>query len=114
VYARAYLDRIGLWDAIASKVVPAGSVRLALAAVENGAADAAIVYRTDVAFARRARAAFVVRRDEGPRIVYPAAAIRGGPNPAGARRWLGFLQSAEAAGVFERMGFIPLVRRTAA
>src|SRR5688572_18319167 len=71
VYARQYLQRAGVWPLIEPKVVPAGSVRLALAAIENGAADAAIVYRTDVAAARRARLAFVVPEADAPRIVYP-------------------------------------------
>ena len=111
VYARAYLRKLGIWGALAPKVVPAGSVRLALAAVENGGADAAIVYRTDIVTARRAHEAFVVPSAEGPAIVYPAAALRGGANPAGARRFLELLESAEAAEIFERAGFIPLARR---
>lgn len=111
VYAKQYLQQIGIWRAVQSKIVPAGSVRLALAAVENGAADAAIVYRTDVAAAARARTAFVVPADEGPRIVYPAAVIRRGRNRDGARRFLSFLRSAEAARVFERAGFISLASR---
>lgn len=106
VYAKAYLDRIGIWDAVAAKVVPAASVRLALAAVEHGAADAAIVYKTDIASARRARTAFVVPLAEGPRIVYPAAVVRDGPNPDGARRLLEFLRRPEAAAIFERAGFL--------
>jgi len=60
VYARAYLDKLGLWAALRPKLVPVGSARLALSAVEQGAADAAIVYRTDVADSRRARLAYVV------------------------------------------------------
>ncbi len=113
VYARAYLEHVGLWDAISPRIVPMGSVRMALAAVETGVADAAIVYRTDIVTARRARQAFAVPLDEGPRIVYPAAAIRGG-NAAGAKRWLDFLRSPDAAAVFERMGFMPLASRPAA
>ncbi len=113
VYAKAYLQTLGVWEAIASKVVPMGSVRLALAAVENGAADAAIVYRTDIPTARRAREAFVVPFDEGPRIRYPAAAIEGGPNPEGAKDFLEFLDSPEAMALFKRAGFVPLgPRRT--
>jgi molybdate transport system substrate-binding protein len=108
VYARSYLEGAGLWSVLQPKLVPAGSVRLALAAVENGAADAAIVYRTDIATARRVRAAFVVPLADGPRIVYPAAAIRTGANQAGARRLLAFLRSAESAVAFRRAGFIPL------
>jgi molybdate transport system substrate-binding protein len=111
VYAKAYLETLGLWKALAPKTIPSGSVRLALAAVENGAADAAIVYRTDVATARRAREAFVVPLEEGPRIVYPAAAIRNGPNGAGATRFLAFLESPEATALFKRAGFIPLTSR---
>lgn len=108
VYAKEYLERIGLWTVVSPKLVPVGSVRLALAAVENGAADAAIVYRTDIATARRAREAFVVPIDEGPRIRYPAAIVARGPNPAGAKRFLDFLGTLEAVVLFKRAGFVPL------
>jgi len=108
VYAKAYLQQIGVWALVESKVVPSGSVRLALAAVENGAADAAIVYRTDIATAQRARLAFVVPASEGPKIVYPVAAIRTGANPQGAMRLLAFLQTAEARAIFTRAGFLTL------
>src|SRR5436190_49591 len=47
VYARQYLEMLGIWRDLSAKVVPSGSVRLALSAVESGAADAAIVYHTD-------------------------------------------------------------------
>jgi molybdate transport system substrate-binding protein len=111
VYARQYLQQLGLWSRIEPKVVPSGSVRLALAAVEHGAADAAIVYRTDVATARRASLAFVVPRAEGPPIVYPAAVVRDARNADGARRLLAFLQGREASAIFARAGFIPLAAK---
>jgi molybdate transport system substrate-binding protein len=115
VYARTYLRRLGLWTAIEPKTVPLGSARLALSAVEHGAADAAIVYRTDLAGARGVRMVYLVPPTEGPVIVYPAAVVRGGPNPAGAERFLRFLlQDAEAAGVFARAGFVPVARSGAA
>lgn len=106
VYAKAYLQKVGLWDQVAARIVPAGSVRLALAAVESGAADAAIVYRTDLRTARRAREAFLVPLGEAPRITYPAAILRGAPNADGARRFLAFLRGDEAAAVFARAGFL--------
>jgi molybdate transport system substrate-binding protein len=108
VYAKAYLERLGIWADLASRIVPTGSVRLALAAVENGAADAAIVYRTDIAAAGRAREALVIPLEEGPPIRYPAAAIRGGANPEGAQRLLAFFDSPEAVALFKRAGFVPL------
>ena len=48
VYAKQYLETEGLWTAVESRIVPTGSVRAAVAAVESGAADAAIVRITAV------------------------------------------------------------------
>ena len=106
VYAKQYLQAVGIWQDVAMKIVPSGSVRLALSAVENGAADAAIVYHTDVAMAAHAREALLIPVDKGPRIVYPAAMVRAGKNPAGGRRLLAFLQTPEATAVFRRAGFV--------
>jgi molybdate transport system substrate-binding protein len=108
VYARQYLERAGVWGQIERKIIPAGSVRLALSAVENGAADAAIVYRTDVASARRARLAFVVPAADAPRIVYPAAVLRAAPHADAAKLLLAFLRGSHAAAIFRAAGFIPL------
>lgn len=105
VYAKQYLERFGLWSALQPKVVPAASVRLALAAVESGAADAAIVYATDAAAAHRATVAYVVPLRDGPRIAYPAAVISTGANVAGGRRFLTFLQSDDARRRFANAGF---------
>ncbi len=106
VYARQYLQTLGIWTQLQMKLIPAGSVRLALAAVENGAADAAIVYRTDIPTAAHAREALVVPVADGPRIVYPAAVIRTGRNPDGARRLLAFLRGPDATAVFAQAGFL--------
>ena len=106
VYAKAYLQQLGIWNAVSARMVPSASVRAALAAVENGAADAAIVYRTDLAATRRASLALSIPVAEGPRIVYPAALIRGGRSPEAAARFLAWLQSAEAFRIFKAAGFI--------
>jgi molybdate transport system substrate-binding protein len=108
VYARQHLESLGLWDVLEPRLVPAASARLALAAVENGAVDAAIVYRTDIRTASRAAEALVVPAADGPRIVYAAALVRDGDAPVAARRFLAFLRSEAAATVFEAAGFVPL------
>ena len=92
VYARRWLQNAGVWDAIERKVVPVGSVRAALAAVENGSADAAIVYRSDTARLRNAAVTLVVMSG-GPRISYPAAVVAGTPRRAAALEFLTFLRS---------------------
>ena len=106
VYAKTYFEKLGIWDALAPRLVPSGSVRLALAAVESGAVEAAVVFKTDSASARRTREAFVVPAGEGPRIVYPAALMRAAPNREGARRFLDYLRGPAAMAVFERAGFL--------
>ncbi len=108
VYARRYLDSIGLWEAVADKVAPAGSVRAALRAVESGGVDAGIVYRTDALTSTGVAVAFEVPRADGPSIVYPAALAAGTPNPDAARRFLDFLRGDVAGRLFEAAGFVLL------
>lgn len=105
VYARQYLEKEGLWTAVEPRIVPTGSVRAALAAVESGAADAAIVYRTDARTALRATVAWVVPASAGPRIVYPAAVVTGSRNASEAKRFLDYLRGPDAARTFDRLGF---------
>lgn len=110
VYARAWLESIGLWPALRGRVIPTLNVRAALAAVETGNVDAGIVYRTDAALSRRVRVAFTVPPENGPKIVYvvaPLAASR----KAAARDLARSLAGAEARAVFEKYGFRVLAPR---
>jgi molybdate transport system substrate-binding protein len=105
VYARQALERTGVWAVVQPRLVPSVSVRAALAVVDEGNADAAIVYRTDLAAARHARLAFVVQPGDAPPIAYPAAVITRGPQPAAARTWLAWLRGQTARATFARHGF---------
>ena len=105
VYARQALERTGMWAVLQPRLMPSVSVRAALAAVDEGNADAAIVYRTDLAAARHARLAFVVPPGDAPPIAYPAAVITRGPHPAAARTWLAWLRGQTARATFARHGF---------
>jgi molybdate transport system substrate-binding protein len=106
VYARRYLESLGLWTAIEPKVVPTLDVRAALAAVDSGNADAAFVYRTDAVVARRAVIVFDVPLADGPRIAYPAACLKHAPHPTAARAFLAYLRGPKARAVFDRFGFM--------
>jgi molybdate transport system substrate-binding protein len=105
VYAREYLTRLGIWEAIRPRVVPTLDVRGALAAVASRNVDAGFVYRTDASIEPRVRIAFEVPREEGPRIVYPLALIRGRKTDE-ALALLRFLSSVEARATFDRHGFL--------
>jgi molybdate transport system substrate-binding protein len=106
VYARAYLEAVGLWGALRERVVPVRSARAALAIVETGDVDAGIVYRTDAMLSAGVRVVFEVPAAEGPAISYPAAVTTQAKNPEAAEQLLAYLQSPDARTVFEQAGFI--------
>jgi molybdate transport system substrate-binding protein len=105
-YAKAWLESHGLWDDVERRVVPALDVRAALAAIESGAIEAGIVYRTDAATSRRVRVAFEVAAADGPPISYALAAIAERPQLARSRAAAAWLAGPEAAAIFERHGFV--------
>jgi molybdate transport system substrate-binding protein len=108
VYARNYLRAVGVWTRLEPKIVPVANVRAALTVVENGSADAAIVYETDAALSTSVMTVFVVAGPDAPRIVYPAAVVARSRQPEAARRFLSFLRGGAASAIFRRFGFSPL------
>ncbi|MBE2215308.1 MAG: molybdate ABC transporter substrate-binding protein [Opitutaceae bacterium] len=105
-YAKAHLEKLGLWAAVQPKSVPLDNVRAVLAAVEAGNADAGFVYRTDALVSKKVRIAVEVPRAEGPRIAYPAAVVKDSTSPDAARALLVFLSGTEAQAVFAKCGFL--------
>jgi molybdate transport system substrate-binding protein len=110
VYARKWLESMGLWTQVEPHVIPTLNVRAALAAVESGNADAGIVYKTDAATSKRARITFEVPAREGPSIVYVVAPLASARSDA-ARRFVERLRSKDAARVYDRAGFVVLAPR---
>jgi molybdate transport system substrate-binding protein len=107
VYARTWLESIGLWTKLKDQVVPTLNVRAALSAVESENADAGIVYRTDAAISKRVKTAFEVPREQGPAIVYPLAPLAASTKAA-TPQLVRHLVSAAAREVYARYGFIVL------
>jgi molybdate transport system substrate-binding protein len=108
VYARQYLERTGQWGRLEHKVVPVGNVRAALTAVQNGSADAAFVYATDARTAPALRIVATITGPDAPRIVYPGSVVKTTRQPAAAAKFLEFLRTPPARGIFERHGFAPV------
>jgi len=107
VYARGWLQSLGLWDRLQDKVVPTLDVRAALAAVEAGHVDAGVVYRTDAAISTRVKVVFAVPREQGPAIVYALAPVAASRKPATALL-VRHLTSEVARAVYRRFGFLVL------
>jgi len=106
VYARAYLEKLGLWEQVRPKIVPTENVRASLAAVESGNVEAGIVYKTDALISNKVKFAFEVPAAEGPAISYPAALVKDSKAPAQGKALLEYLESKPASVVFEKFGFI--------
>jgi len=105
VYARRWLEGIGLWPRLRAKIVALDNVRSARAAVESGNVDAGVVYATDAAASRRVRIVYEVQEGEAPAIVYPGAVLTDSEHPAAARALLDYLSGDAAAAAFARWGF---------
>jgi molybdate transport system substrate-binding protein len=103
VYAKKWLAAEGLWNDLASRVVPTLDVRAALAAVETEAVPAGIVYKTDARVSKRVRIAYEV--SGRPEILYSLARISGSRKKAAAD-FVRYLESRESAAVFVRYGFV--------
>lgn len=99
-YAKAWLQSHGAWAAVAGRILPAVDARAALAAVESGGAQAGIVFRTDAQHSTKVRIVHAVPPEQGPRIVYPLAVVRG------SQATTGFLEGPEARAAFEAAGFV--------
>jgi molybdate transport system substrate-binding protein len=103
IYAKKWLEAEGLWDRLNARLVPTLDVRAALAAVETEAAPAGIVYKTDARGSKRVRVVYEVAGK--PEIVYSLARLSNSAK-RGAADFVRFLESREAAAVFQRYGFV--------
>ena len=107
IYAKQWLQKAGVWKEIAGRVVPTLDVRAALAAVESGAVEAAVVYSTDAKISRKVRALFETSGD--PAILYSAAPLARAGKPAA--DFVAFLEGKEAEAAYRRAGFVVIPKR---
>ncbi|MCZ6681473.1 MAG: molybdate ABC transporter substrate-binding protein [Candidatus Poribacteria bacterium] len=105
IYGKEALMHLGIWEVVQPKLVPGADVRATLAYVESGEVDVGIVYRTDAAISRKVKIVAQFPNSTHSPIVYPAAVIRDTAHEALARAFVTYLQTSEAAGIFEKYGF---------
>lgn len=106
-YAKAALEKLGVWTDVEIKLARAADVRGALTLVERGEAPLGIVYSTDAAITPKVKVIGVFPAETHPKIVYPAALIAGKATAA-AKKFLEFLKKPESKAVFEKYGFTTL------
>lgn len=103
-YAKAALEKLGVWASVEKSVVGSENVRSALAFVERGEAAAGVVYATDAALTRKVMVVGTFPADGHPPISYPLAIVAGhdGPDTQGFRA---FLMSDAAKAIYKKFGF---------
>jgi molybdate transport system substrate-binding protein len=107
-YAKAALEKLGLWTSVESKMAMTENVRAALALVARAEATLGIVYETDAKVEPGVKIVGVFPEDSHPPIVYPAAATT--TAKAESVAYLAFLRSQAARTVFEHYGFTVLIK----
>jgi molybdate transport system substrate-binding protein len=108
IYAKKYLEHVGLWSRVIDRVIPTDNVRAALAAVESGNVDVGIVYKTDAAISKRVKIAYEIPAKDSPQISYPVAITLETQNLDAAKKFVGYLNSEESKNIFKKYGFIVL------
>jgi molybdate transport system substrate-binding protein len=103
IYAKAALEKLGVWSTVEPKMAMAANVRAALALVARGEAPLGIVYSTDAKIEPNVKIVGVFPEDSHPPIIYPVAATVNAN--ADTASYLTFLRSPSAQSIFENYGF---------
>ena len=106
-YAKAALQKLGLWSEVEPHLAQSDNVRAAMNFVTRGEAPLGIVYATDAAAEPGVRVVVTFPAESHPPIVYPFALTAGTKNPA-APKFLSFLRTDAARKIFEKQGFTVL------
>jgi molybdate transport system substrate-binding protein len=102
-YAKAALEKLGVWASVEPKMAMAENVRAALVLVARGEAPLGIVYETDAKIDPGVKIVGVFPDDSHPPIIYPVALTKDAKPDAG--KYIAFLRTAVARTIFERYGF---------
>ncbi|WP_438503589.1 molybdate ABC transporter substrate-binding protein [Ectobacillus ponti] len=107
-YAKQSLTKLGLWQAVESKMIYAKDVRQVLTYVETGNVEAGIVYETDAKVSDKVK--IVATADAGTHdpIVYPLGVLKATKHKAEADDFYKYLQSDAALKIFQKYGFTVL------
>jgi molybdenum ABC transporter molybdate-binding protein len=105
VYTRAYLEQLGLYEALRARATLVENSRAVLSALRADQADVGLMYGSDAFRAEGCRLLFRVGRLPHP-IQYMAAMLSHCEQPEQARLLLDFLVSREAARRFRGCGFM--------
>lgn len=106
MYAKQTLEKLGLWNQVSGKVIPAKDVRQVLSYVETGNVDAGIVYKTDALVSDKVKVVTTADASMHDPIIYPVGVIKDTKQPIEAEKFYKYLQNKESLKVLENYGFL--------
>jgi len=104
-YAKAALERMGIWSIIESKIVFAKDVRQVLSYVETGNVEAGIVYKTDALISDKVEITQAVDKSMHEPIIYPVGIVKSSKYYDQAKDFYHYLQLENTLKVFDEYGF---------
>jgi molybdate transport system substrate-binding protein len=110
LYAKAALEKLGVWASVEPKMKLAANVRVALGCIARDEAPLGIVYATDAKIEPGVKIVGVFPDNSHDPIIYPVAATVNAR--LGTIQYLAFLRSAAAKSIFEGYGFSVLAKPT--
>jgi molybdate transport system substrate-binding protein len=110
LYAKAALEKLGVWSSVEPKMAMTVNVRAALAYVARGEAPLGIVYATDAKIEPEVKVIGVFPDNSHDPIIYPVAATVNAKSET--MQYLAFLRSTAAKSTFEGYGFSVLAKPT--
>ena len=103
-YAKAALEKLGVWASVEKSVIGSENVRAALAFVERGEAAAGAVYATDAALSQKVVVVGPFPADSHPPISYPVAIVAG-HDGKDAQDFRAFMVSDTAKAIYKKFAF---------
>lgn len=110
-YARDLLRAAGIWEEVSRSTFSFPHEPAVFQAIEHKLVPAAFVYTSSLQGLDDEQLREIpIGAELQPTISYPAAVLKKSRQPREAKRFLDFLRSRDGQAIFERHGFIPLIR----
>ena len=106
IYAKQALGNLYLQLEREQKLVPSENVRQVLAYVEQGNADAGIVYVSDAAISKKVQVAVKIPPDATEPILYAIAVVKRSQHPQQALKFIQFVTGPKGQEILQKYGFL--------
>lgn len=104
-YSEEIFRTLNVLDEVTAKAIYGSDVRTVLTWVENGEVDCGLVYATDAMSSNQVTIVTEAPKDSHKEVTYPVAVVKSSKHVDASKAFLEFIQTEEAAKVFEKYGF---------